>query len=295
MQKCTNWKHPKAIVECPWLKDRINKKNIRIFDCTTYLHYTDDNPNKPYDIESGLKNYKLAHIPSSAFIDLQSDLSDKKSPYNFTLPKLKTLSKCFQKLGIGEQHHIVLYSRNGMQWSSRVWWMLRAVGFDQVSILNGGFAEWVRLGYPTEKNACVFNKSKFLFKPRLGIFVEKDAVLEAINKKTTLLLNSLTEDIYLGNNPRYGRRGRIPNSINIPFNQLINKNNGKFKSIKSVIKIFNKKGVTSNHLILNYCGGGIAASLEAFVLFQLGFESIQIYDNSMSEWAMNKELPIEVG
>ena len=127
------------------------------------------------------------------------------------------------------------------------------------------------------------------------VLTGEDAVLEAINKKSTLLLNSLTEDIHLGNNPRYGRRGRIPNSISIPFIQLLNKKNGKLKPIKEVIEIFNKKNITSDSLILNYCGGGIAASLEAFVLFQLGFQNIQIYDNSMSEWAMDKELPIEIG
>ena len=127
------------------------------------------------------------------------------------------------------------------------------------------------------------------------VLTGEDAVLEAINKKSTLLLNSLTEDIYLGNNPRYGRRGRIPNSINIPFIQLLNKKNGKLKPIKEVIEIFIKKNITSDSLILNYCGGGIAASLGAFVLFQLGFQNIQIYDNSMSEWAMDKELPIEIG
>ena len=295
MKKNTQWMYPEAIVECDWLKNKLNEQNIRVFDCTTYLHYTDDNPTKPYDVESGLKNYQLGHIPSSAFIDLQSDLSDKSSPYSFTLPSLKTLSNSFQRLGVGEQYHVILYSKNGMQWSSRIWWMLRAVGFDQVSILNGGFTEWMRLELPIEKEENVFDTSKFLFKPRLDIFVGKDAVLEAINKKSTLLLNSLTEDIYLGNNPRYGRRGRIPNSINIPFIQLLNKKNGKLKPIKEVIEIFIKKNITSDSLILNYCGGGIAASLEAFVLFQLGFQNIQIYDNSMSEWAMDKELPIEIG
>ena len=295
MKAITHWKYPEAIVECGWLKKRINQKNIRIFDCTTYLHYTDDNPDKPYDVESGLKSYQFEHIPSSAFIDLQLDLSDRNSSYNFTLPNLEILSKRFQKLGIGEQYHVVLYSRNGMQWSSRIWWMLRSVGFDQVSILNGGFIEWIRLGLPTDNRDRVFDTAKFIFKPRLDIFVKKDAVLGAIYNKSVLLLNSLTEDIHLGDNPRYGRRGRIPNSINIPFNQLLNQKNGKLISIERIIKIFKKKGVTPDLLILNYCGGGIAASLEAFVLFQLGFENIQIYDNSMSEWAMDKKLPIEVG
>ena len=109
-----------------------------------------------------------------------------------------------------------------MHWPSRIWWVLRAVGFDQVSILNGGFIEWMKLGLPAKNEGNVFDTSKFIFKPRLDIFVEKDAVLEAINKSSALLLNSLTEDIHLGDTPRYGRSRRILNTINIPVNQLLN-------------------------------------------------------------------------
>jgi len=33
--------------------------------------------------------------------------------------------------------------------------------------------------------------------------------------------------------------------------------------------------------------------LNAFVLRQLGVENLEIYDNSMSEWAKDNRLPIE--
>ena len=55
-----------------------------------------------------------------------------------------------------------------------------------------------------------------------------------------------------------------------------------------------KKGISINSRVLNYCGGGIAASLDAFVLLQLGYDDIEIYDNSMSEWATDDSLPIEI-
>ena len=54
-------------------------------------------------------------------------------------------------------------------------------------------------------------------------------------------------------------------------------------------KIFQLKGITKDSCVLNYCGGGIAASLEAFVLYQLGFENITIYDNSLHEWAATNQ------
>ena len=295
MNNNINWKHPEEIVTCEWLDKNRNNDNIRIYDCTTYLHYTDNDPTKPYNVESGLKDYETSHITNSAFLDLQSDISDKDSPYRFTLPKLEILSQKFKDIGVGDPYHIILYSRNGMQWSARVWWMLHVVGYDKVSILNGSFIEWKRLGLSEESKTNIFSAADFNFLPRYNFFVGKDQVMEAIEDEKTILLNSLTEDIHIGENPRYGRKGRIPTSLNVPFNQLLDNDTGKFKPIEEMSEIFLKQNITPDHIVLNYCGGGIAASLDAFVLRQLGFNNLQIYDNSMSEWAMDDNLPIEVG
>ena len=288
-----DWKFPSAIVNCEWLAENINNNNIRTFDCTTYLHYRDNDPSLPYVVESGREQYEKSHIPNSSYIDLQSDLSDKDSPYRFTMPNLKVLSENFQKVGIGEGFHIVLYSRNGTQWSARIWWMLRSVGVDNVSILDGGFNEWTRLGLPTSDKILTFPKSNFNFKPRNEIFIDKEPVIKALEDKNTKILNSLTEDIHKGQNPRYGRPGRIPNSLNIPFHKLLDPETGKFLGAEELLEIFQKNKISYENQIINYCGGGIAASLEAFVLYQLGYKNLKIYDNSLSEWAIDENLPME--
>ena len=288
-----DWKFPSAIVNCEWLAKNIDNNNIRTYDCTTYLHYRDNDPSLPYVVESGREQYEKSHIPNSSYIDLQSDLSDKDSPYRFTMPNLKVLSENFQKVGIGEGFHIVLYSRNGTQWSARIWWMLRSVGVDNVSILDGGFNEWVRLGLPTSDKILTFPKSNFNFKPRNEIFIDKEPVIKALEDKNTKILNSLTEDIHKGLNPRYGRPGRIPNSLNIPFHKLLDPETGKFLGAEELLEIFQKNKISYENQIINYCGGGIAASLEAFVLYQLGYKNLKIYDNSLSEWAIDENLPME--
>ena len=293
MNNKIKWKFPNAIVNCEWLAENINNNNIRTYDCTTYLHYRDNDPSLPYVVESGREQYEKSHIPNSGYIDLQSDLSDKDSPYRFTMPDLKILSENFKKVGIGEDFHIVLYSRNGTQWSARIWWMLRSVGVDNVSILDGGFNEWVRLGLPTSDKILTFPKSNFKFKPRNEIFIDKEPVIKALEDKNTKILNSLTEDIHKGQNPRYGRPGRIPNSLNIPFHKLLDSEKGKFLGAEELLEIFQKNQISYENEIINYCGGGIAASLEAFVLYQLGYKNLKIYDNSLSEWAIDENLPME--
>ena len=294
MTKKLRWKNPNAVVSCDWLNNNLNNPNIRIFECTTYLHYRDNDPTLPYIVESGREKYENTHITNSNFMDLHLELSDETSPYRFTLPKLEILAEKFKRLGVGDDLHIVLYSRNGAQWSARLWWMLRSVGIDNVSILDGGFNEWEKIGLPTSQKILTYPPADFVFTPRENIFVNKQVVIDAINNPDSIILNSLTEDIHKGQNPRYGRPGRIPKSKNIPFHELLDSETGKFKPIEELIKIFEINKISKDKNIINYCGGGIAASLEAFVLYQLGFESILIYDNSLHEWAaIDQTLPME--
>ena len=295
MLKDNKWRNPAAIVECAWLFNRLGDENIRIFDCTTYLHYTDDHPSKPYDVESGFADYKKNSIPGAAFIDIQNALSDQDSIYSLTLPNFQELGESVKGLGIGDPYHVILYAKNGMQWATRVWYLLYSLGYENVSILNGGFSEWCKLNFPIEPGGKTFAPAEFDLKIKEAKFVDKNDVLEAIDNNNTIIINSLTEDIHLGKSRRYGRPGRIPRSINIPFHTLVDRETGKFKQPKDAYAIFASHGVTLNKEVINYCGGGIAATLDAFILYQLGFDLFSVYDNSMSEWAMDERLPIETG
>jgi len=290
-----NWKFPEYISSFEWLNNNLDNKKVRIFDCTTYLLYQDDDPSLPYIVESGFREYQISHIKNSAYLDLQKDLSDNSSKFRFTLPDYHTLAKNFSNLGVGDDFHIVLYSRNGLQWATRIWWMLYVLGFKNLSILNGSFNEWKKNNFPTESKINVFEKSEFKIEINDKIFVDKNRVLGSMNTNECVILNSLTEDLHNGENPRYGRPGRIPGSLNIPFNELTDVEKGCFKTSSECLEVFKRKGITQDSRILNYCGGGIAASLDAFVLFQLGYNDIEIYDNSMSEWATDENLPIEIG
>ena len=289
----TKWRFPEKIISSSSLNQKLGDVDLRIFDCSTFLDYTDDHPSRPYNVQSCLPNYEKVHIPTAAYLDLQRDLSDNNSPYGMTLPELELLAESFKKIGIGSPYHIVLYSSNGMQWATRIWAMLAAVGYQSVSVLDGGLDEWRRLGFATEAGINQFDPAEFDTQINSSFFIGKENVLSALGRKDCVLLNSLTTDIFKGESMRYGRPGRIPGSINIPFHELLDANRGTFKSPGEIGSILDDAGIKSNDHIINYCGGGIAATLTAFVLHQLGFDHLEIYDNSMSEWAMDTTLPIE--
>ncbi|WP_424811276.1 sulfurtransferase [Roseococcus sp. YIM B11640] len=286
--------HPDAIVSTEWLAQHLHDPALRVFDCTTYLLY-ETGTGRPYRVGSGRPDYEAAHIPGSAFLDLQGELSDTSSPFNFTMPAPEDLAARVAAKGIGEGVRVVLYARKNMQWATRVWWMLRAIGFDNAAILDGGFDKWEAEGRPVEAGEARYPAMRLTARPRAGLFVGKAEVKAAIGDEGTCTINALAPDLHRGENPRYGRPGRVPGSVNVPVATLVDSASFAFRPAEDVAASFAAVGADRSKRILLYCGGGIAATLDAFLLHQLGYTNLAVYDASMTEWAKDESLPIETG
>ena len=294
MTPTMRYAHPEAIVDTSWLADNLRDPSLRVFDCTTHLRY-ETGTGRPYRVESGRADYDKGHIPGSAFLDLQGDLSGSSARFNFTMPPLDDLAARFAAKGIGEGTRAVLYSRGSMQWATRVWWMLRAVGFDAAAVLDGGFDKWSAEGRPTETAETRHPPATLVARPRPGLFVGKEEVKAAIGDAGACTINALAPDLHRGDNPRYGRPGRVPGSVNVPAASLVDAASLTLKPPEEAAAAFAAAGADPSKRVLLYCGGGIAATLDAFLLHQLGYRDVAVYDASMSEWAKDEALPIERG
>lgn len=289
--------YPDALVETEWLEAHLDDPSLRIFDCTTHLLYDEVPPGQPYRAKSGREDFDRGHLPGADFLDLQSALSNKDSPYSFTLPSAEHFSRAMERHGVGHGVRVVLYSTTSAMWATRVWWMLRAFGFDDAAVLNGGFRKWVAEGRAVSTVAPPLSRpAKFDFSARPRLFTDKDEVLGSIAAPGVCTVNALPPDVYRGENPRYGRAGRIPASVSVPASDLVNPKDGTFRRPDEVASLVGPVcGEDKKARIIVYCGGGIAATLDAFLLHQLGYENVAVYDNSLSEWAKDESLPIAVG
>lgn len=294
MSTAARYLHPEAIVSTAWLAEHLDDPALRIFDGTTYLIY-ETGTGRPYRVESGRQDYEAAHIPGSAFLDLQGELSDPSSPFNFTMPPPEELAARLAAKGVGNGHRVVLYARRNMQWATRIWWMLRAIGFDDAAVLDGGFDKWQAEGRPVETGSAEYPPATLAARPRAGLFVGKEEVKAAIGDAGTCTINALAPDLHSGENPRYGRPGRVPGSVNVPAASVVDPQSMTFRPPEEVAAAFAAVGADRSKRILLYCGGGIAATLDAFLLHQLGHSDLAVYDASMSEWAKDETLPIEAG
>ena len=279
------------LVETDWLESNLENPNIRIFDCTVWLN---PHPKKIYTIVSGKKDYDEGHIPNSDFLNLE-DISLKNTPYPFMMPDIKTFDKVMSLKGVGPDTHVILYSRANIQWATRVWWMLKSMGFNNASILNGGFDRWKDQNKNISTTPITYQENKFISIPQNGLFCTKEEVLNSLTNNNISIINALRSTLHDGSEKvDYGRLGHIKNSINIPSLEMVDPDTNLYKSLEDLKIIFNNYNVLSKEKVIAYCGGGIAATNIAFVLTALGFNNITVYDASLSEWAKNNNLPMSV-
>ena len=279
------------LVETDWLESNLENPNIRIFDCTVWLN---PHPKKIYTIVSGKKDYDEGHIPNSDFLNLE-DISLKNTPYPFMMPDIKTFDKVMSLKGVGPDTHVILYSRANIQWATRVWWMLKSMGFNNASILNGGYDRWKNQNKNISTTPVTYQENKFISIPQNGLFCTKEEVLNSLTNNNISIINALRSTLHDGSEKvDYGRLGHIKNSINIPSLEMVDPDTNLYKSLEDLKIIFNNYNVLSKEKVIAYCGGGIAATNIAFVLTALGFNNITVYDASLSEWAKNNNLPMSV-
>ena len=292
----TTYQHRDAIVSTEWLAGRLYDSELRVFECTSYLDYLPEGHDAPYRVVSGRADYDQGHIAGAGFLDIQGELSDSTSPSHlrFTMLPPDTLAEVLGRRGIGDRSRVVLYACDRHMWATRVWWMLRSIGFDAAAVLDGGWEKWVREGRPTSTDEPVFAPATLTSCPRPGLFIAKKTVAAAIGDPDICLINALGTDLHQGENPRYGRRGRIPGSVNVTSSSLVDPDTNTFVSVDEAASTFQKVGADPSRRTVVYCGGGIASTLVAFLLHQLGYEDISVYDASMSEWARDESLPIEI-
>jgi thiosulfate/3-mercaptopyruvate sulfurtransferase len=264
---------------------------LRLFDCTTYLR---PRPEGGYNVESGRANYDKGHIPGAAFLDLPGELSEPDTKLRFTLPSLGELTKAFAAKGIGHGTFVVLWQPR-RRFGRAAWWMLRAIGFDDAVLLDGGrqMEEPKRRSRPRPRS---IRRQLAHLRGRPEIFVDKTTLKGAIGQAGTLTLNALSHDQHKGTGGvTYGRAGRIAGSSCVPAASLF----GPDKALKPIADLraaFEGVGAAPDKRVLVYCGGGIAATLDAFVLTaMLGHRNVSVYDNSMQEWANDPSLPMETG
>jgi len=282
------------LVETDWLAAHLGDPDLRVIECTVYLQPADVPGG--FRVESGRAKWAEGHIPGAGFVDLQDEISDRSSKLRFMMPPATQFAEALGRHGVGDGARVVLYDRAVNMWAARVWWMLRAFGFDDAAVLNGGFKKWTREGRPLATDDGAAARRTFTARPRPALIADKSGVLAALDDTHTCVLNALSEEQHRGTGgTSYGRPGRIAGSANVAARELVDPETHAYLPLDVLRAKFAASGALDAKRVVTYCGGGIAASSDAFVLTLLGRTDVAVYDASLSEWAGDPSLPMEKG
>lgn len=260
-------KRTDVLIEADELLKKFKDGNIRIFDATI----TDD-------------VYRQRHIPGAAYFDHER-FSDLSSPYMCTLPSEADLAAKIGNAGITNDSEVVLYACGMIPYAIRAWWLLKYAGHQNVRVLNGGITAWEKAGGAVESEVRRYEPANFTPRFNPTMFAGKDEVSASIENKDVAIVNVLPPVSY--------EASHIPGSININCMELMQ---GDFSHGFDYLLPNDElaprlQGISEHRRIITYCGGGIAAAVNAVGHLLTGHENVAVYDGSMYEW-LGEKMPV---
>ena len=277
-----------TLVTAEWLSQHLNDPDLVLLDCTVC---TIPEEGGGLHNVTGRPDYELGHIPNAGFADLKGDLCDTTSTVEFAVPTPEQFCSAMGALGVGNDSRVVLYDTNYSAWAARVWWMLRWVGFDQAALLNGGLSAWTVEGRPLSIEPVTRPAKQLTPAPRPELIADRDEVLASLDDPAVRLIDTMPAEMYRGEMTLYARPGHIPGASNMNALDLLDKT-GRFRPDDELAAMI---GGDRNARAITYCGGGIMASSNAFVMTRLGFTNVAVYTASLQEWAADPANPMVVG
>lgn len=267
-----------SLVSIDWLNEHKNDPKLIILDAspasTAYSRST---------------KYPNCAIPNARFFNLKNVFSDNTSKFPNTFPSVQQFETGSRSLGIDRTSKVVVYDNLGIYTSPRVWWMFRTMGHQEVAVLNGGLPAWMAAGYDASTHYLnVTSDGDFSANFNQNGLVDMDLIEANLNRSDHLIVDARSQNRFLGiaKEPRVGlRSGHIPNSINVPFESVLE--DGKLKSKEELTTIFHTAGIDHRPLIFS-CGSGITACIVLLAAQEVLPNEASVYDGSWTEWATLK-------
>jgi len=249
-----------------------------------------------YKFWSGRETYEEGHVPGAIYADI-NNFFDPNGQFPYTVASHEAFAEKAGELGIGEPGtHVVICDQGvGISfWASRLWWQLRLEGFDNVAVLEGGFAKWAAERRPVSSDPRVLPPIAFASRRRPELLVSTEEVAAAIGDPSQLIVDSLSPADYSGEACSYGGRGHIPTSVNVFCNNHTDPRDNTLLADDLLKTRLAPLGVLDvDRRVITYCGGGFGATWNALVLHHLGKTDVAVFDGSMFEWTADPTRPLE--
>lgn len=261
------------VVSAKWLHENLHDPQVVVVDCRFSL----------MDIELGRKQYQENHIEGAYYLDLNFDLSSpvQKHGGRHPLPNVAQLAEKLSQIGITSgETMVVAYDDSRFAFASRLWWLLRYMGHEQVAVLDGGFAGWQALNYSVSSEIPQQRVGKFIPQLQTDWVVDIETVKARKDLPEVVLIDSREGDRYRGERePIDPIAGHIEGAVNYPWMEVTNE-----KGFVVANQSDRWQNLKNAQEAIVYCGSGVTACVNLLSLKLAGIETGKLYAGSWSDW-----------
>jgi len=275
------------LVSTAWLAEHLDAPDVRVVDASWHMPAAQRDP--------GAEFLKI-HIPGAVFFDID-DISDETSDLPHMIPTAVKFASRVKRLGLGDGSRIVVYDSSGILPAARAWWHFRAMGHEDVVVLDGGLPKWIAEGRPVEDGPAAPQERHFTPRYQADIYRSLEQMRSVVETGKEQIIDARAAGRFEGRDPepRAGLRGgHMPGARNIPLSALLGPD-ATMLPAEQLKTVFETAGVDINKPIVSTCGSGITASVVALALARLGKPRSAVYDGSWTEWGGLADVPVATG
>jgi thiosulfate/3-mercaptopyruvate sulfurtransferase len=209
------------LIEPAELQKELNQPGLRILDARPQAEYA------------------KGHIPGAIWVDVKSwqQLGSKEGGFY----DVGAWREKVGRFGISQDSRVVVYG-GSLPDTARIWWMLKYVGLQNVSILDGGWQIWIKEKRPTD--AFSPNIKAVTFEPKLQAdrLEEIDSLKKSLRSGKVTVVDARSTDEFTGKETRGKRGGHIPGAKLLEWKDLLAED-GRFNSPEQLRELFRQRGL----------------------------------------------------
>ncbi len=236
--------------------------------------------------------YVAGHVPGAIHVDLWgvSLIDTDAAPLNAFM---WMIAHVLAAHGVDASTPVVVYDEQSGVRAARAFWFLEYFGHPSVRLLDGGFNAWIHEGLPVTRDAAPARTTEWTGGQSAHTLATWKDVRNALGRRDVVILDTRTDEEYLGTMVRARRGGAVPGAVHIEWTRNLEPA-GDFKPAAELKKMYVDAGVTPDREVIAYCHGGYRAAQSYLALRLLGYPRVRVYVGSWKEWGDREALPVEV-